>query len=260
MSFHPVILFSKTFVQACLPRLKSATAARDSGSHFFLPACMSKISREPWESRVSSSVCSLLKVQKGEAWKIMKPRNFSPDQPHPQSANGWQTLGPPGAPGTVCKSEVTRWQAYAAYAIFNTNKTAPVVTGFPANPTTKAQRRDFRYSLCLTIDKTTRGCPETRIARAAILPHTHTQLVACTHKVRPWLPQADMHLRILISMFTVTFICRCIWLNEVLPIAGVEKGGVLVCSGNAVRFGSFWKWHEKLRSSMIFQQIEKHLK
>lgn len=41
-------------------------------------------------------------------------------------------------------------------------------------PTTKAQLRDFRYSLCLTIDKITRGCPETRIARAAILPHTHT--------------------------------------------------------------------------------------
>lgn len=101
--------------------------------------------------------------------------------------------------------------------------------------------------------------------------HTHTQLVACTHKVRPWLPQAEMHLRILIPMFFLLrerlitcllwlLICRCIWLNEVLPIAGVEKGGVLVCSGNAVRFGSFWKWHEKLRSSMIFQQIEKHLK
>ena len=132
----------------------------------------------------------------------MKPRNFSPDQPHPQSANGWQTLvGPPGAPGTVCKYDpasrvdVAKESQVAllgninklqAYAVFNTNKTAPVVTGFvPANPTTKAQRRDFRYSLCLTIDKTTRGCPETRIARA-LYCHTHTHNWWLTKYVRDY--------------------------------------------------------------------------
>ena len=69
---------------------------------------MFKISIEPWDSRVSPSICSLLKAQKGEQSKILKPRNFSPELPNPQSVRCFQTLpGPAGAPGTVCKSEVT---------------------------------------------------------------------------------------------------------------------------------------------------------
>ena len=108
MSFHELSPFSSTFVHACLLPPNRDTAARVSGPHDFRPASMFKISIEPWDSRVSPSICSLLKAQKGEQSKILKPRNFSPELPIPQSVRCFQTLpGSAGAPGTVCKSEVT---------------------------------------------------------------------------------------------------------------------------------------------------------
>ena len=101
MSFHPAILLIRTLVSGCFELLISPIAAREFLSQPFLLLSRLTISMKPCQSRASTSV-----VQKGEAWKMMKPRNSWPIPPHPKSKNDRQKLGGArAAPGTVCKSE-----------------------------------------------------------------------------------------------------------------------------------------------------------